>query len=147
VFEFFADIILVIIGFGSGIVVASAVFAFITAIGVVPRLAQKTRTPMYCRIYESAISLGGILGTIAGFAQVRLAGGAIVIAVISLFIGIFYGSLAMSLAEVLDVIPILTRRGKIKKGIFFFVIAIAAGKLAGSLMYFLAQGFYDPSSM
>ena len=33
-----------LLGFGSGVVISAAVFAFITAIGVVTRLAQKTDT-------------------------------------------------------------------------------------------------------
>jgi stage V sporulation protein AB len=140
-------VISVIIGFGSGIVVAGAVFAFITVIGIVPRLAQKTGTQMHCRVYESSIAIGGIFGTIAGLVQVRLPGGGVVAVLLSLCIGIFYGCLAMSLAEILDVIPILTRRGKVRKGIFFFVMAIAAGKLVGSLMYFLIPGFYDAGNM
>jgi len=145
--NFFSYAILIFVGLASGMVVASAVFAFITAIGIVPRLAQKTRTPMYCRVYESAISLGGILGSFASFSQIRLPGGEIIAVIFSLAVGIFYGVLAMSLAEVLDVIPILTRRGRFKKGLFFFVLAIALGKLIGSLMYFLVSGFYDANSM
>ena len=150
--DFVRHAISVVVGFGSGMVIAAAVFAFITVIGVVPRLAQKTGTQMHCRIYESAIAVGGILGTVAGFANLRLPLGVgvvagIVLVILSLCVGIFYGSIAMSLAEVLDVMPIMTRRGKITKGLFFFIIAIAVGKFTGSLMYFLIPGFYDSGGM
>lgn len=145
--DFLRHIIAVLIGFGAGVVVSGAVFAFITIIGVVPRLAQKTRTEAHCRLYESAITLGGILGTVAGIWRISLSLGAvfggIISAALALCIGIFYGALAMSLAEVLDVIPILTRRGRVSRGIFFFVLAIAIGKAVGSLLYFLVQGFHD----
>jgi len=53
----------------------------------------------------------------------------------------------MSLAEVLNVIPILTRRGRLQHGMFYFVLAIALGKLVGALLYFLIPGFYDVGSM
>ena len=136
----------IFIGFGSGVVVAGAVFAFITVVGVVPRLAQKTKTQNFCRFYESAIALGGIFGTIAGLMQMRLPFGAVGAIVFSLLLGIFYGCLAMSLAEVLNVIPILTRRGNVRRGVYIFVLAIALGKMVGSLLYFFVPGFYDPSS-
>ncbi|MCL1863035.1 MAG: stage V sporulation protein AB [Defluviitaleaceae bacterium] len=142
-----ANILSILIGFGSGMVISGAVFAFITVVGVVPRFAQKTQTQAYVRSYETAITLGGIFGTVAGFARLSIPLGGVVLAFLSLCIGIFYGSLAMSLAEVLDVIPIMTRRGRVFRGIFFFVIAIALGKLVGSLLYFLVSGFYDAASM
>ncbi|MCL1883975.1 MAG: stage V sporulation protein AB, partial [Defluviitaleaceae bacterium] len=125
--DIFKHLTSVIIGVASGMVVSGAVFAFITVVGVVPRFAQKTRTQAHCKLYESALALGGILGTLVGIVQIqaRLPLGGIIVAILSICIGIFYGSLAMSLAEVLDVIPILMRRGRVQRGIFFFVLAIA----------------------
>ncbi|MCL2198922.1 MAG: stage V sporulation protein AB [Defluviitaleaceae bacterium] len=142
-----ANILSVIVGFGSGMVISGAVFAFITVVGVVPRFAQKTQTQAHVRAYETAVTLGGIFGTIAGFVQLVVPLGGVILAFLSLCIGIFFGSLAMSLAETLDVIPILTRRGRVSRGLFFFVIAMALGKLVGSLLYFLVTGFYDASNM
>lgn len=135
---------LVILSFGSGLVISGAVFAFITAIGVVPRLAQKTQTQSYIKWYESAIISGGIFGTIVGLFNPYIPLWGPVVALIGLSIGIFYGVLAMSLAEVLNVIPILSRRGRIQKGMFYFVLAIALGKLLGSILYALIPGFYIP---
>ena len=134
------------IGFGGGMVIAGAVFAFITVVGLVSRLAQKTSTQRYCRVYETAIVVGGIFGTVAGFFRFSLPVGSAIVVMVSLCIGIFFGCLAMSLAEVLNVMPILTRRGRVKEGIFFFVLAIALGKLIGSLLYFLVPGFFDMGS-
>ncbi len=37
-------LLLIVLGFGGGVVIAGAVFAFIAIIGVVPRFAQKTKT-------------------------------------------------------------------------------------------------------
>ena len=137
----------ILIGFASGVLVAGAVFAFITAVGVVPRLAQKTHTQRNARLYESAIGLGGLFGSVAGALQLYLPVGAAGVAVISLFNGIFFGCLAMSLAEVLNVIPIFTRRARIQQGLFYLILAIAIGKMIGSLLYFLIPGFYDASNM
>ena len=140
-------ILAIAVGIGTGLVVSGAVFAFITIVGIVPRLAQKTKTERYIRTYESAIVLGGIFGTLTGVINFVLPIGAVSVALLSLANGIFFGALAMSLAEVLNVIPILTRRGRLQQGMFYFVLAIALGKLFGALMYFLISGFYDAGSM
>ena len=135
------------IGFGSGLVVAGAVYAFITIVGVVPRLAQKTQTTGHIKFYESALLAGGVFGTTAGFFHFYIPFGAAGAIVVSIANGIFIGCLAMSLAEVLNVIPIFTRRARLQRGMFFLVMAIAVGKLAGSLLYFLVPGFFDVNSM
>ena len=137
----------VVIGFGSGLVVSGAVYAFITIVGVVPRLAQKTHTTGQIKVYESALLAGGVFGTLAGIFQFYLPVGAVGAIVTSLAIGIFIGCLAMSLAEVLNVIPIFSRRARLQRGMFFLVMAIAVGKLVGSLLYFLVPGFFDVNSM
>jgi stage V sporulation protein AB len=135
-------ILLILLGFGAGNVIAGAVFAFIAIIGVVPRLAQKTRTEKYIRIYENAIITGGIVGTSSLMINYRIPLYAPVVVILCFLIGVFYGCLAVSLAEVLDVIPILTRRGGLKKGIKYFILAIAVGKLIGAILYYCVPGFY-----
>jgi stage V sporulation protein AB len=145
--EILKHVISVIIGFSSGVVISGAVFAFITIIGIVPRLAQKTRTQAHIKLYEGAIVAGGIGGTLAGFFKPHIPIGGVAVVVVSLCVGIFFGCLAMSLAEVLNVIPILSRRGRIQRGMFFFVLAIALGKMAGSLIYFIKPGFFDAGGM
>ena len=55
-------IVFSLLGFGGGIVISGAVFAFIAIIGVVPRLTQKSHTEKYIKLYEEAIIWGGILG-------------------------------------------------------------------------------------
>ena len=52
------------------------------------------------------------------------------------FAGIFVGSLAMAIAEMLDSIPIFARRIGFRHGLGIAVIAMALGKMAGSLFYF-----------
>ncbi|MCL2204811.1 MAG: stage V sporulation protein AB [Defluviitaleaceae bacterium] len=133
----------VLIGFGSGILISGAVFALITILGVVPRLAQKTSTKRYIKTYEMAIAAGGIFGATAGLFSPSLTWGFWLLPVIGIMAGIFYGCLAMSLAEVLDVIPILARRVRIQRGMFFLIMALALGKMIGALLYFLVPGFYE----
>jgi len=133
----------VVFGLASGGVIATAVVAFVTAIGVVPRLAQKTRTEERIRLFEEAILFGAVLGSALSLhdfsvnAPVVL--GNLALVAWGLAAGIFYGSLAMSLTEVLDVIPIMTRRVRLKYGLRAIVLSIAGGKMAGSFIYFLAM--------
>lgn len=134
----------IIIGAGSGLLVAGAVFAFIAAIGMVSRLAQKTNTQDYVMFYEEALIFGGIFGACSEVFEYSLPFPVIIVIFLSLCTGVFYGVLAMSLAEVLDMIPILTRRGRLQKGMFYFIMAIALGKLFGSLLYGLVPGFFTP---
>ena len=139
--------VIIMIGLGSGMVVSGAVFAFITILGVVPRFAQKTHTTEQIKTYESAIVAGGIFGTIAGAVQFSVPLGSVGAVVMGVAVGVFYGAMAMSLAEILNVIPILTRRGRIQTGMFYIVLAIALGKMVGSLLYFLVPGFFDANGM
>lgn len=136
-------ILMILIGFGSGVVISGAVFAFIAIIGVVPRLAQKTNTEKYIRFYEEAIILGGIFGTTTMVFDYYIPIGKPLAVFIGTAIGVFYGVLAVSLAEVLDVVPILTRRGRIQTGIKYFVLAIAFGKMTGSVLYYFVPGFFN----
>ena len=46
----------------------------------------------------------------------------------SLAIGIFYGIIAVSLAEVLNVLPIIHRRFNLNKGLQYFLLSLALGK-------------------
>lgn len=132
----------ILIAFGSGIIISGAVFAFIAIIGVVPRLAQKTRTETKIRLYEEAIIFGGIIGTFSMIFPFHIPIGQFFAVIYAGCVGIFFGCLAVSLAEILNVIPILTRRGNIKKGLKYFIVAIAIGKLVGSLLYSIIPGFY-----
>jgi len=138
-------IITILVGFGSGGVIAGAVFAFIAIIGIVPRLAQKTSTQKHIILYEEFIIVGGIAGTLLTFFDdFSINIGWPLITGIGLLTGVFYGCLAVSLAETLDVIPIMVRRANIKRGLAIFMVCLALGKLAGSLLYFLVPGFYEP---
>ncbi|MDR1066628.1 MAG: stage V sporulation protein AB [Clostridiales bacterium] len=141
----------ILLGFSSGVVIAGSIFGFIAFIGVAPRLAQKTRTETKTRFYEDIITLGGVCGAlfeifgpkasvwggIAGFA--RSGSGA----VIGFAVGVFWGGIAMSLAEMIDVIPVSARRLNVRKGMFFIVLFVALGKFAGSLCYFILPGFFS----
>lgn len=140
--EILKTFLAILIAFSSGIIISGAVFAFIAIIGVVPRLAQKTRTETKIKLYEEAIIFGGILGTLSMLFTMHIPIGKFLAVIYAGCIGIFFGCIAVSLAEILNVIPILSRRGHIKKGLKYFICAIAIGKLVGALLYSIIPGFY-----
>lgn len=138
---FWGRLLSVLVGFSGGVVIAGGVFAFIAIIGIIPRLMQKTKTNKYVILYENVIILGGILGSLTMIWDIRIPVGNIGSSIIGFSFGIFVGCLAVSLAEILDVIPIIARRVIIKKGIGFFLISVAVGKAVGSLIYWIIPGF------
>lgn len=133
---------LVLFGVASGLLVSAGVFAFIAAIGIIPRMAWRTGTQQYVRLYEDVIVLGGIFGTTAMFIDYRLPPWQWLAIAVALLEGIFVGVLAMALTEVLNVMPIMMRRARLTKGLPWIILAFALGKVFGSLAYYLIDGFY-----
>ena len=130
------QILLAFLGLCSGFTVAAGVFAFITMLGIVPRLAARTNTAKYIYQYEWAIILGGTLGNIWIMFDVHLPWTVILVCLYGLFSGIFVGCLAMALAEMLRILPILVNRIQLKEGFPIVVTAIALGKFTGTLFDF-----------
>lgn len=126
----------VLVGVSAGAAASAGVFALITVIGILPRWAGHTRTAHHVSLYEWSVILGGTAGNLIFLLQPSLPGKEILEAVAGLFMGIFVGGLIMSLAEVLDVFPILLRRGRIQSGIPWMVLSIGIGKMLGAYLYF-----------
>lgn len=126
----------VLIGLSAGAAASAGVFALITVIGILPRWAGHTRTAHHVSLYEWSVILGGTAGNLIFLLQPSLPGKEILEAVAGLFMGIFVGGLIMSLAEVLDVFPILLRRVRIQSGIPWMVLSIGIGKMLGAYLYF-----------
>lgn len=138
---FLKSIILIWIGLGAGLIVAGGVVAFITIIGIIPIMAYRTKTSHYVLWYENMIILGSILGSIAYCWEFRIPIPPILSGILAFVFGVFVGVLIIALAEVLDVMPIMNRRIKIRKGISFIVVSLALGKLVGSLCYWIYPYF------
>ena len=126
----------VLVGISAGAAASAGVFALITVIGILPRWAGHTRTARHVSLYEWSVILGGTAGNLIFLLQPSLPGKEIFEAAAGLFMGIFVGGLIMSLAEVLDVFPILLRRGRIQSGIPWMVLSIGIGKMLGAYLYF-----------
>lgn len=142
---FLKYLLLIISGVSFGALAAAGVFTVLVAIGLVPRFAGKTHTANHILTYENFVVFGTITGMLFSvfeelhqYSKLILAGWSpIVGSVIGFFTGCFVGCLALSIAEMLDSIPIFTRRVRLKWGIGIAIFTMALGKMAGSLLYFI----------
>lgn len=135
------QLLLAIIGLSAGFVVSGGVFALITSTGLMPRLAGKSHTGKWVRLYETMAVLGGTLGNIFFIYQIPLSAGsfagAVLLALFGLFSGIFVGCLAVSLSEAVNTTAIFSRRVKLKQGLSFIVLSLAIGKMIGTIIQFV----------
>ncbi|MGN0298846.1 MAG: stage V sporulation protein AB [Lachnospiraceae bacterium] len=129
-------IICVLVGLGAGAITAAGTFALITVVGILPRLAGYTHTAKHMHLYEWSIIAGGIVGNILYLFPISLTYIRFLIPVFGLALGVFVSSLVMSLAETIDVMPILVRRFRIREGFAWIIVAFALGKVLGSLGFF-----------
>ena len=125
--------ILVFIGLASGLGIAGGVFAFIVMIGVLPRLAAKTHTAWAVWHYENAVLVGGFIGNLVSVFDCQVPLTYVGLLLFGIFSGIYVGCFAMALAEVVNVIPIFSKRMKLRKGMAAIILAMALGKAFGSL--------------
>jgi stage V sporulation protein AB len=57
--------------------------------------------------------------------------------IFGIVLGIFVGALASALAETLNVIPVATRKLRVKNYMFYIITSMVLGKIFGSLIYWL----------
>lgn len=130
-------VLLIIVGISSGAVIASGLFSFIISLGIVSKFADRTRTGDKVLIYENAVALGGITGSFLFIFRVGMPFAYVFMPLIGLSAGIFVGCWAMSIAEVINIFPVLIRRIKLVEYVKYIVICIALGKGVGMLIMFL----------
>ncbi|HJC50381.1 MAG TPA: stage V sporulation protein AB [Candidatus Anaerostipes avistercoris] len=123
-------------GLSAGALIAGSFLAFLSMIGVIPRLAALTKSVKYARLYEDCIALGGITGTAVFLYRWQIPLGNFLLLLFGLFGGIFVGCLIGALAEVLKSIPVFSRRIALRKGIALVIYALALGKMLGCYLQF-----------
>ncbi len=129
-------ILLGIVGLSGGMIIASALVAFLIGLNIIPRYAGITHTAKHVMLYENCVIAGAIWGNILTVYPVTLPPGGWVPYVVGLFGGIFIGSWIIALTEVLDMIPIMSRMAGLKSGFAAIIILTALGKTIFSLIFF-----------
>lgn len=160
---FLKQILLGIIGISGGLIVSAGVFTVLISVGLIPRFAGKMHVARKIFVLEEMVVFGTLFG---GFFSVfsdwgmigefvrghRLFGesatdgvwnlvGTVFLLIFGAFAGIFVGCLALAIAEMLNTIPIFTRRIGFRHGLGIAILAVALGKLIGSLIYFTQRVF------
>lgn len=134
-------VVLGFFGFAFGISVSSASFALAVKLGIIPEMADKSKTAKHIITYENATILGGIFGNIMSvFLNICFPAGHLFLGLYGLGAGIFVGCMAVALAEIINAFTILYRRLNLKIGLAWVLGAMALGKMSGCLYYF-AKGF------
>lgn len=131
------SILLIVIGLAGGLIVGCGVVAFLSVLGIIPRLTQISKTAKMIYLYEWAIVLGSLFGGWAQFRDIQFHLPAFILAPIGLICGVFVGMLASALTEVINVIPILAKRIGIDGQLIVALMAIVFGKVFGSLFHWI----------
>ncbi|MDQ0197432.1 stage V sporulation protein AB [Neobacillus ginsengisoli] len=127
-------------GLASGLAVGSGFVAFLTVLGVIPRLTQLSKTMRMIQHYEWAVVIGALTGVIASLRDPVLGISSYFLIPLGVTGGIFVGMLAAALTEVLNVLPILAKRIRLDGKIILLIMAIVLGKIFGSIfqwVYFI----------
>lgn len=152
------QIFMAILGASFGFVVSGGVFTVLISVGLIPRFAGKMHIARHIFVLEEMVVLGTLAGdffsvfsdyghigewvllrNLFGAGQTEAVWytvGNIVLILFGIFSGIFVGCLALAIAEMLNTIPIFSRRIGFRHGLGIAILAVALGKLAGSLIYF-----------
>lgn len=155
---FFKQILLAVIGASAGLIVSAGVFTVLISVGLIPRFAGKMHVARKIFALEEMVVFGTLAGgfcsifsdwsMIGEYVRKHQVFGAditdgiwnlsamIFLLIFGLFAGIFVGCLALAIAEMLDTIPIFSRRIGFRHGLGIAILAVALGKLVGSLIYF-----------
>ena len=135
-------VFLAVIGFCFGLLAASGVLTILLAVGLLPRYIGRLHEAKHILEYENLVVIGtlaggfiSLFGHFAGDSGLGLLGG-LVEALYGLFAGIFVGTLALAIAEMLDAFPIFFRRLGVGGGHRSIILAVAFGKAIGAFLYF-----------
>ena len=124
---------IIFLGLASGLSVGSGFVAFLTVLGIIPRLTQLSKTMKMIQHYERAVVLGALSGVGASLRDPILNFPSFSLILLGVTGGIFYGMLAAALTEVLNVFPILAKRIRLDGEIIILIMAIVLGKICGSI--------------
>lgn len=159
---FLRQIFLFLCGLSFGLLSSAGVFTVLVSVGLIPRFAGKMHVAKKVFALEEAVVFGtifgglfsvfgdyGKIGTFILTNQVfgtKTVGiwkmlGNIFLCFGGIFAGMFVGCLALAIAEMLDSIPIFSRRIGFRHGLGVAITATALGKMIGSILYF-AKGIF-----
>ncbi len=145
-FSFWMQVLLALCGVSFGVLASAGVFTVLASVGLVPRFAGKMHVARHIFALEEAVVFGTILGGCASVFYKSLGEGILpswlgtaFLIVFGLFAGMFVGCLALAIAEMLNSIPIFSRRIGFRHGLGIALLFAALGK--NGRKYFLFSFF------
>jgi stage V sporulation protein AB len=123
----------IFLGLASGVAVGSGFVAFLTVLGIIPRLTQLSKTMEKIQQYEWGVVIGALTGVCCSLWDPTLGMSAYFLIPLGLTGGVFFGMMAAALTEVLNVFPILAKRMRLDGKIIILIMAIVLGKIFGSI--------------
>lgn len=127
----------VLIGFAGGLAVGAGFVAFLTILGIIPRLIQLSKSEHLIKVFTACVILGALFGSYLSFTNVPIHQSIFLLVIWGIFHGLFNGMLAAALTEVLNVFPILSKRVGLEKYLIPLLMAIVFGKVFGSLFQWI----------
>ncbi len=127
------NLIEIFIGLAGGFAVGVGFVAFITVLGIIPRLIQLTKTDRLIKVYGACVIFGLEMGTYLSFTGLTMNEPILLLIFWGMLHGIFNGMLAAALTEVLNVFPVISKRIGLENQLLWLLMAIVFGKIAGSL--------------
>lgn len=125
------------VGLAGGIATGAGFVAFLTVLGVIPRVTQLSKTQNKIRYYEGAVILGVVCFGFVGLRGIEMGLPYVTLCLMGILSGTFNGMLAAGLTEVLNVWPILAKRISIQEKIIYLLMALVLGKVFGSLFQWI----------
>lgn len=131
------NILLMLIALAGGLTAGSAAAAFLALLEVIPRLIQISDTRNYIKLYQGVLTFGFVLFTLIYFTDFHLNLSKYVAIPSGFLYGMFIGIFSSALAEVLNVIPVLAKKLKIRDHLVYVIYTLMAGKVIGSIFYWI----------
>lgn len=132
-----SKLIEIMIGFSSGMMIGAGFIALMTVLGVIPRLIQLSKTTRLVHLFGAATIMGALFGTYLSFTNLTWQTGSLFLMFWGFMQGIFNGMVAAALTEILNVFPILAKRLRLDKQLYWLLMALVFGKIFGSLFQWL----------
>lgn len=123
----------ILIGFSGGLAVGAGFVAFLTMLGIIPRLIQLSKSNHLVKVFIACIIFGSIFGTYLSFTDISFSQSSLMLIIWGIVHGIFNGMLVAALTEVLNVFPLLSKRVGMERYLIPLLMAIVFGKIFGSL--------------
>lgn len=139
--DIWVTILLALIGLSAGILVSGGMYALITTLGIINRIAQDTHTASDILFYEECVIWGATVGNVLFVYDIVVPWGTAALIIFGLVGGIYAGCLAIALAEIIKTIPVYIMRTGLTTGFGIIILLMALGKGIGGMIYFFLLNY------